>query len=133
MPNPLTDRCPLLVSQMTLEPYKLTLANETTIDLRSMAERARRHGVAVLWPFELRDLDVKCQETVPGLSQASDWHEAPDALVRAMPVAVMDPALEHAGRQKAQSGPYDTEVCSRSLRINCKDLPCACPDPFFGS
>jgi hypothetical protein len=40
---------------------------------------------------------VKRQEVVSGLSQAADRCEAPDALVRAMPVVVVDPAIKHGG------------------------------------
>src|SRR5215510_6163140 len=42
-------------------------------------------------------LVVKRQEVVSGLREATDWREAADALVRAMPVVVVGPAFEHGG------------------------------------
>ena len=40
---------------------------------------------------------MKRQEVVSGLSEASDGSHALDALMEAMPVVVMDPAIEHVG------------------------------------
>jgi hypothetical protein len=40
-------------------------------------------------------LGVKCEQVVSTLSQTTDRSEASDALMRAMPAVMMDPAIEH--------------------------------------
>ena len=69
----------------------------------TLAEAVDRYTVEVLprkprsTSIQARQLAVKCQEVLSGLSKATDRCHAADSLMRAMPVVVMNPTTEHGG------------------------------------